>query len=425
MKKNNLSYIFNKNEEEIIFISNKDFIQKEINTLLTIKISKIIIIFFSILFIIFNKDKQYLRWKSLIKSIKYMNFCLGDILINKNNIKLFSQINITVIIPVYNCEKTIRASIRSIQNQNFLNFEILLVNDFSKDNSLNIIEEMQKEDFRIKIIKNQKNRGTLYSRCIGTLQAKGKYIVPLDNDDLFMNGDIFYIAFNEAEIGKYDILDFNAIRGPNYKFHLSQMIDDIFHDNPNNIVLHQPELSQHSIIKNGIYRVNNIHLWGKCIRTKIYKKAVNLLGKKKYSYFVCWAEDTAIVFILFNIASSYKYISNYGVFHLMSGITACFTQSNKNKLFGEIFLLEIILYFSKNDFKSKKYILIKIFEIINSPFFENGIKNDENRQYLNKVFNKIIICNFITKEDKEIILNLMKKFFVTANLSGLFFKLKL
>lgn len=297
----------------------------------------------------------------------------------------------------------------------------MLINDFSKDNSLNIIEEMQKEDSRIKIIKNQKNMGTLYSRCIGTLQAKGKYIVPLDNDDLFMNGDIFYIVFNQVEIGKYDILDFNAIRGPNYKFHLSEMMDDIFHDNPNNIVLHQPELSQHSIIKNGIYRVNNIHLWGKCIRTKIYKKAVNLLGKKKYSYFVCWAEDTAMVFILFSIASSYKYISNYGVFHLMSEITACFTQSSKNKLFGEIFLLEIILYFSKNDFNSKKYILIKVLEIINSPFFENGIKYDENSRYLNKVFNKIIICNFITKEDKEIIINLLKKFVITTNVPGLSF----
>ena len=51
---------------------------------------------------------------------------------------------------------------------------------------LNTIEELKKEDQRINLIKNQKNIGILYTRSIGSLAANGKYIFPLDNDDLFI-----------------------------------------------------------------------------------------------------------------------------------------------------------------------------------------------------------------------------------------------
>ena len=83
---------------------------------------------------------------------------------------------ITAFIIIYNAEKTILSSIRSIQNQNMADIELLLVDDYSIDNSLKIIEKCQKEDKRIKLIKNKKNRGALYSRSLGVLNSKGKYI---------------------------------------------------------------------------------------------------------------------------------------------------------------------------------------------------------------------------------------------------------
>ena len=53
---------------------------------------------------------------------------------------------------------------------------------------------MIQEDKRVKCINNKKNKGTLYSRCIGTLKAKGKYIFPLDNDDFFFDESLFYFT---------------------------------------------------------------------------------------------------------------------------------------------------------------------------------------------------------------------------------------
>ena len=85
--------------------------------------------------------------------------------------------------------------------------EILLVDDCSSDNSIEIIKQLQKEDSRIKLIKNKNTIGTLYTRSIGALNAKGKYIMPLDNDDLFIN-DIFIKCYEEAEKNNLDIIEF-------------------------------------------------------------------------------------------------------------------------------------------------------------------------------------------------------------------------
>ena len=52
--------------------------------------------------------------------------------------------------------------------------EILIVDDFSTDNTIEVVKELQEEDCRIKFIKNKENRGTLYTRSIGALNAKGK-----------------------------------------------------------------------------------------------------------------------------------------------------------------------------------------------------------------------------------------------------------
>ena len=363
------------------------------------KFLSFLFIFFLIYFI---ESSDHSRIKALSKSRKFINFCIKGLLINnfiKNKFQIKSESKITAIIPVFNCQKSIKSSIRSIQNQNMNEIEILLVNDLSQDNSSKIIEEMAIEDPRIKIINNKKNMGTLFSRCIGTLMAKGKYIFPLDNDDLFLDYDVFDVVFKNLENGNYDIIGFKAIHGHNYrKIHISELTDDYLHDHPNNLILHQPELGSFSITKNNKFVLNDIHIWGKCINKDIYIKAINELGKERYSYFISWAEDTAMIFIIFNIASSYKFISKYGIFHLVSKSTTSFTQSSDSKTFGEIFLLDILFDFSRNNFETKKYIVDKALEIKNYEFFK--IKNETNKKYMKIVLEKMMKCKYISNEDK-------------------------
>ena len=121
----------------------------------------------------------------------------------------------------------IKSVIRSIQNQNMKEIEIIIINDFSKDNSVQVISEMQKEDQRIKLINNKKNLGILHSRAIGILQAKGKYILNLDHDDLFLDEDVFETVYYEAEDGNFDIVSFIDIQARNYHSPINKMKDSL------------------------------------------------------------------------------------------------------------------------------------------------------------------------------------------------------
>ena len=92
---------------------------------------------------------------------------------------------ISVIIPVYNLENYIKECIESILEQTYQNFQIILVDDCSLDNSVAVIEELQKKDARIQLIRLKENRGAGYARNVGMDNAKGKYLLFLDGDDFF------------------------------------------------------------------------------------------------------------------------------------------------------------------------------------------------------------------------------------------------
>ena len=89
---------------------------------------------------------------------------------------------ISVIIPVYNCEKFLPMCLDSIILQTYENLEIICVNDGSKDNSLKVLQKYARKDSRIKII-NQKNQGQSVARNAGLSEATGDYVSFIDADD--------------------------------------------------------------------------------------------------------------------------------------------------------------------------------------------------------------------------------------------------
>ncbi|MCD8016076.1 MAG: glycosyltransferase [Lachnospiraceae bacterium] len=101
-------------------------------------------------------------------------------MINSKNSNLVS-----IIIPAYNCEKNILACIESITNQNYVNIEIIVVNDGSSDNTENIVRKAAKSDSRIRLI-NQTNKGVSAARNCGIHKSKGTYITFVDSDDRLM-----------------------------------------------------------------------------------------------------------------------------------------------------------------------------------------------------------------------------------------------
>lgn len=91
---------------------------------------------------------------------------------------------VSVLMPVYNAEEFLYKSVSSILNQTFSDFELLILDDASTDNSLQIMQKYEQQDARIKILQNKKNNGEGYCRAKLVKQAKAPLIAWMDADDI-------------------------------------------------------------------------------------------------------------------------------------------------------------------------------------------------------------------------------------------------
>lgn len=92
---------------------------------------------------------------------------------------------VSIVMPAYNCEKYVVEAINSILAQTYRNWELLVLDDGSKDNTLRIIEEFSQKDSRIKALPNGKNMGVSATRNRGIELASGEWIAFLDSDDMW------------------------------------------------------------------------------------------------------------------------------------------------------------------------------------------------------------------------------------------------
>lgn len=118
---------------------------------------------------------------------------------------------VSVVMAVYNGEKYLAQSIESILNQTFQDFEFIIIDDGSKDNSLRIIKEYQYKDCRVKIKKNKENIGLPASLNKGLKIAKGKYIARQDADDISLSNRL-EVQYNYME----DNSDVDILGSDNY-----------------------------------------------------------------------------------------------------------------------------------------------------------------------------------------------------------------
>ncbi|MBQ2873143.1 MAG: glycosyltransferase family 2 protein [Bacilli bacterium] len=91
---------------------------------------------------------------------------------------------VSIVMPSYNTAKFIEESIKSVLDQTYTNWELIIVDDCSKDNTDEVVKKFL-SDKRIKYLKNKKNSGAAFSRNYALREAKGKFIAFLDSDDLW------------------------------------------------------------------------------------------------------------------------------------------------------------------------------------------------------------------------------------------------
>ena len=123
------------------------------------------------------------------------------------------MVKISIIVPVYNSEKYLSRCIDSILNQTMKDFELILINDGSTDNSLSILKNYELKDSRIRVI-DQKNVGVSKTRNKGIKLANGDYITFIDNDDTiksdYLEKFLSFIGDYDMVIGGYQRVDSNG-----------------------------------------------------------------------------------------------------------------------------------------------------------------------------------------------------------------------
>ncbi len=93
---------------------------------------------------------------------------------------------VSIIMPLYNCEKYIAETINSVLSQTYTNWELLIVDDYSADNSVQIVKEFAEKDARIKLCEFEQNVGVATARNKAIELSKGRYIAFLDSDDIWL-----------------------------------------------------------------------------------------------------------------------------------------------------------------------------------------------------------------------------------------------
>ena len=405
-------------EKYIMHFQKKDYNYSTKNKLFYIEIkSLLIIIFFLLITKSLNTTKSetytsfedghkitYLKKEMVVKFNLYINSCINDILIDKKKYPLVKNPKISAIIPIYNGGKYLHYSLRSIQNQKMKDIEIILIDDCSNDATLKIIEKYMKEDERIRLIKNIENRKILYSKSFAALNSKGKYIIELDQDDIFIRDDVFDILYYEA---KKDDLDLVHIRDITKQSLVFDSLTKVNIRGRHYIISKKTHYKKQPELKDKMFIQGNYYLlWGLLIKSDIYKKAIYHLWPLIINYKIVYHEDYTITFMLIILAKKYKYLNHYAFIHLLhSNSTSHGYMNNNNYFLGVLFFgntlfdyhinknpkdIGIFIHFykfSKKSMNKGKKIFPKLYNFLINNVIINQYISNEQRQFFQKNLN--------------------------------------
>jgi len=391
---------------------------------INIYINKIIIFLLLILFGIFTfLNIKYFPRKLIDKNeirpyIKYINDCKNHK--RYNRIKIINENPyISICIPALNMNKYIERTILSIINQSFQDFEIIIVNDNSKDDTVNIIKRLQLEDNRIKLINHNINKGVYYSRVESILFSKGKFIILMDPDDLYLNENLFKELYNYNTKYNLDIIEFTVfqqIEGRRNIFYPKKHYESHYHNFTYNIIF-QPNLSEilFQNPKNNIYTYSICrNIWNKMIRRKIFLDMHKFIGPDYFNDFVITADDMAMNVISYHFANNYSNIYLPGYLYNIRALSM--SHGDGGVKLNQIRAINYFLYFKIlykfiRQFGINRRILFN--ELKNLKRYIYSIKDNNMTIYENYTryfFNEILNDDFSERTFKSFIVELLLYF---------------
>ena len=348
----------------------------------------------------------YYYEKDLPNIIEYVKLLRSNDYINNISFNNIIKPKVSFIATVFNKSKYLNSFIFSIQNQNLKEFELIIVDDCSSDKSVKIIQNIQKNDKRIKLLINKKNLGSLYSRYRGAIYTKGEYIIFVDSDDIVLKEGILN-SYNYIKNHDLDIIEFNSVfERSNFQIEISRR----YYKYSN--IIYQPILSYIFFYKKNKGSELNTALWDKLIKKSVLSKLFKYIGKNYLNKRVIIENDVIILFSLFRISNSFQYIDELGYYYFFNNNDSItntrYDPLKANEIIDSIFTnLKFLYEKTGNSFLDKYYFLYKL---------ETGYKRYKpcfkylnQFKFVNNLLNKFIKSKYISKINKKLINNIKKE----------------
>lgn len=300
----------------------------------------------------------------------------------------------SVIVPIYNKEKYIKECIDSVLNQSFNNYELILVDDGSTDNSKVVIDDYAKLNKQIKVI-HKENGGLVSARKAGTKLANGEYIVCLDADDYLKENYLLNIN-NEIEKNHADIicmnytqLDFNkeTTKTLDYRkgyYSKEDIVNEIY-----------PSLIQRRDTKHF-----NVNIWSKAYKKDLYKDIqLNVNDEVKIG------EDGCVSIPCIYLANSLSIIDDASYVYRHNDDSMTSRKAVLKEEYPKLVYKEYTKYINKNEFKDQlnRFVTHQVFSLIISEFnrkesykeIKNRILNILNDDFYNTCIKEAKFTNNI------------------------------
>ena len=306
---------------------------------------------------------------------------------------------ISLIIPLYNSEKTLIPLINSIQNQTLKELEIILINDNSSDKTESLLTKLKKEDTRIITITNKIRRGVLFNIINTGLQAKGEYIIFLYQDDFFTSNDVLEKLYDIAT-KKFE----EKIDTVNYRICISLYNKDQIESlnyiptiNLNNVnkILKSPDIFLKYFQKKRDITESRF-IFDKMYKRELIQKAADLIGPQIWNQILLFGYEFLFAFAVMKQCNSFINIKDICYCHKIKDDSTMWEidgdrlkyNDDSNKKIGDYMLvLERMLQLTEN-------------EKDNGEFRENILKELLEEKYLKSIARSIFYDKFITLFEK-------------------------
>lgn len=346
--------------------------------------------------------------------IKYVTDCKNLILYDRDKVNN-KYPYFSVCISANNMKDYIEKNLISIINQSFQDFEIIIVNDASEDETENIIHRVQSNDNRIKLLSHTKKLGVYRSRIETIFNSKSEYILLMDPDDMYLNENLFQELYNCNKKNNIDIIEFLSLQqidGSNQIYCPKSQYGHHFHNFGKDII-YQPELSNILYYLPGTKEYSRTicrNIWNKMIRREIFIQTSNYIGKEYYNEYIITADDMLMNIVTYQFAKNYSNIDLWGYLYVRRNISMSRGGGEELEKIRAINFLFYFNLFYKYLKDYKKDINILFYEMKNLERKILTIKNNNMTQYLpiqQKLIKQILKEKNISKEFEIYLKNLL------------------